>query len=871
MTSQTARDHLGNGARLAARGSKPAVALTAKSARLQHDAARCPARDLGDFRNPRPRRLGSLRHGCALIALVASVGLVPAALAGAPIQISGIYPHLATFNNEGECGTGAVVPWADRLWVVSYGPHLPYGSSDKLYEITPDLRQIIRPESIGGTPADRMIHRESQQLIIGPYFIATNRQVRVVPWQQMPGRLTGVARHLTDPANKVYFATMEAGFYEVDVHSLEVTGLLKDRYNKPKPGTLTETHPAKAETQLPGWHGKGLFSGQGRVVYSHNGEHGKDAETNPDTVSGALGEWNGSGDFKLVRRAQFVEVSGPGGIFGNAQPETDPLWATGWDKRSVILMCRDGGAWHSFRLPKPSHTYDGAHGWHTEWPRIRDIGEDDLLMTMHGGLWRFPKAFASRNSAGIAPRSTYLCVVGDFCRWNDRVVFGCDVSAKSEFLNARKAKGKILSPGQSQSNLWFVPPDELDDLGPALGRGAVWWNDPVSSRSPSEPYLFSGYHQRALWLRHSEPRPVTFTLEVDAQGNGAWTKLRDVTVAASEAKFIEFKPAETGAWIRLTADRDCAKATAFFQYRNDDRRSPAAAEIFDGIAKPTDANVSGGLLRARGENLRTLSFATADAYYELDGDLNLRRKDDAKAGAFVRTNMAIPRGALSVDAASVLYVDEKNHRWRLPKGDPAFDAPGALGDERVDREVVTERDLFNSHGTFYELPAESSGGFGKIRPIATHNRRIKDYATYRGLLVISGIAADATGQHIVRSDDGKAALWLGVLDDLWKFGKPRGVGGPWKDTAVKAGVASDAYLVTGYDHKRLTLSHTSREPVQFRIEADITGAGDWVEVTSLSVAPGQSLKHDFPDAFGAYWLRATASADTTATAQLEYF
>ena len=26
--------------------------------------------------------------------------------------ISGVYPHLAWWNNEGECGTGAVVPWA---------------------------------------------------------------------------------------------------------------------------------------------------------------------------------------------------------------------------------------------------------------------------------------------------------------------------------------------------------------------------------------------------------------------------------------------------------------------------------------------------------------------------------------------------------------------------------------------------------------------------------------------------------------------------------------------------------------------------------------------------------------------------------------
>src|SRR5512137_1975001 len=100
------------------------------------------------------------------------------AFASEPLSYSGIYPHLATFNEEGECGTGAVVPWADRLWVVTYGPHLPYGSSDKLYEITPDLKQIIRNESIGGTPANRLIHRESQQLAIGPYLINSEGKVR---------------------------------------------------------------------------------------------------------------------------------------------------------------------------------------------------------------------------------------------------------------------------------------------------------------------------------------------------------------------------------------------------------------------------------------------------------------------------------------------------------------------------------------------------------------------------------------------------------------------------------------------------------------------------------------------------------------------
>ena len=792
------------------------------------------------------------------------------ATAAEPRSISGIYPSLATFNSEGECGTGAVVPWADHLWVVSYGPHLPYGSSDKLYEITPVLQQIIRPESIGGTPADRMIHRETNQLLIGPYVIDAQRNVRVIPWQKMPGRLTGVARHLTDPANKVYVATMEAGLYEVDVHSLEVTGLLKDRMNKPRDGALSETHPATVETNLPGWHGKGLFSGQGRVVFSNNGEHGKDAETNPDTVSGALGEWTGSGDFSLVRRSQFVEVSGPGGIFGNEHPDSDPVWATGWDKRSVIVMCLDGGKWHTFRLPKPSHTCDGAHGWHTEWPRIRDIGETDLLMTMHGGLWRFPKTFSAHHSAGIAPRSTHLCVTGDFCRWNDRIVFGCDVTAKSEFLNARKAKGKVLSPGQSQSNLWFITPQTLDKLGPPIGQGAVWLADKVTAHAPSDAILFSGYARRSLWLQHGEAEPVTFTLEVDAKGDGKWTKLRDVKVAADSPVHVIFKPAESGAWLRVSASHDCASATALLHYRDDDTRSTAAAEIFDGIAKPTDTKVSGGLLRARGDNLRTLAFATADAYYELDGDLNLRRKDDTKAADYLRTNMAIPQGVLTSDAASVLYTDEQGRRWRLPKGDAAFDTPGVLGDERVDREVITERDLFNCGGTFYELPAESSGGFGKIRPIATHNRRIKDYATYRGILLLSGITDDAKGAHIIRSDDGKAALWAGAIDDLWQFGKPRGTGGPWAETKVRAGEKSDPYLLWGFDRRMLRLSHGEKHPVRFTIELDLDGTGVWVRFGTSEVKPGTTDVHVLPPEIQAHWIRVSADSDCTATAKLVY-
>ncbi len=780
-----------------------------------------------------------------------------------PIEISGIYPSLATFNNEGECGTGAVVPWADRLWVISYAPHQPKGSSDKLYEITPDLRQIIRPESIGGTPANRMIHRESNQLFIGPYAIDAQRNVRAIPYSTMFGRHTGLARHLTDPAGKIMFATMEEGITEVDVKTLAPTVLWADEQVK-----------AGRRADLPGYHGKGFYSAQGRYVYANNGDHAKEARTNPAVPSGVLAEWDGqAAQWTVVRRNQFTDVTGPGGIEGS-KPDA-PLWAIGWDHRSVILMLLDGGKWSAFRLPKATHSYDGAHGWNTEWPRIRDIGEDAMLMTMHGAFWKFPRTFSAAHTAGIAPRSNYLKVIGDFARWGDRVVLGCDDTAKNEFINSDSIKGKIAAPGVSQSNLWFVEPARLDACGAALGRGAVWLNDEVKAGTPSEPYLFSGFARRSLHLAHASAEPVTVTIEVDALGNGAWTKLREVVVPAKTGAWTEFTPAERGAWVRLTTNRDCARTTAFFHYRGEDARPTEAAAIFAGLAQPGDQAVRGGLLQTRKtefKTLRTLAFGKdgAAGCYDLDAQLRLVKADDAEAdGAeWMAKNVAITKSPFMKDAASVLYVDGKGRRWRLPRGDPALDAPGPLGAERFCREVCTERNLLNIGGTFYELPAENAGGFIKLRPIATHNRRIHDFASYRGLLVLSGVADDAKSSRIIRSADGQCALWVGAVDDLWQFGKARGVGGPWKDSAVLAGVPSDAYLATGYDRKRLTL--TSSVAASFRLEADFTGTGTWSEVKKLDVPPGEPLEYQYPEAFGAYWLRLVADHDTKATATFTY-
>ena len=776
-----------------------------------------------------------------------------------------------------------MVPWADRLWVITYGPHLPYGSSDKLYEITPDLQQIVRPESVGGTPANRMIHKESNQLIIGPYLIGAEREVRIIPPKLMPGRLTGNARHLTDPANKIYYATMEDGLYEVDVRTLAVKGLIKEIMNKPKPGQTAEVSPATITSTLSGYHGKGLYSGQGLVILANNGERSPKALLDPTIVSGGLGSFNGEGNWSLIRRNQFTEVTGPGGLTGNADPAKDPIWTVGWDFRSVILMVMEDGKWTSYRLPKGSHSYDGAHGWNTEWPRIRDIGEEgSRLMTMHGLFWKFPANFSSKHSAGVTPRSAYLKVIGDFTRWQDRLVFGCDDTAKSEFLNKRPAKGALAGPGQSQSNLWFTALDAPDKLGPAIGRGSVWVDEPVQAGVPSDPFLLAGFAKRAVQLQHDGAAATKFTLEIDAQGDGQWKSWREVALKADEAtQWVEIPADLQGAWIRAKADRDVAKASVTFQYAAKDERVTERGTLFKGLSKAGDSSSQGAFLLTRGANLRTLSVLAATVTpdqttigeaYELSADLKLTKQKDSEVAAYVQKNTPIPQGIITADEASVIF-EESGVRWRLPRSaSPAQDTLLARSALRKAREVCTERDMLQAHGTFYELPALNAKGAIRMRPIATSDTAVHDYCSYRGLLVLSGVSASAAqdDRHIIRSDDGKAAVWVGAADDLWQLGKPRGFGGPWKSSNVTAGKPSDPYLMTGYDKKRITLANHGEVETTITVELDAAGDGRFAAYQSFKLAPGAKETFEFPDWINAYWVRTVSSATTNATAQLTY-
>ncbi len=820
-------------------------------------------------------------HRCFGIILGYGSLLSWAFLPAQSVSISGIYPHLAHYNKGGECGTGAVVPWAGKLWVVTYSPHFPQGSSDKLYEITPDLRQIVRPESIGGTPANRMIHRESNQLFIGPHVIDADGKVRTIPYSTMPGRHTGNARHLIDPGEKIYYGTMEEGFYEVGVADLQVNMLYKDgnKNGKVEHHNPTDINPENAT--LPGAHGKGLYSGQGVLVYSNNGEATEEALKKFDIKSGALAEWDGK-DWKLVRRNQFVEVTGPGGIYGNNYPATDPIWATGWDHKSILLGVREPTGWHFYRLPKASHSYDGAHGWNTEWPRIRDVGiagKPDYLMTMHGMFWRFPKSFTAQNTSGLRPRSAYLKVIGDFTRWNDRLVFGCDDSAQKEFLNKRKQKGSIEGPGQSNSNLWFTDFSKPDLLGPNSSHGAVWIDESVVGASFSEPFLFAGWKERIAWIKHDGPTTIPFSFQVDL-GQGQWQDLHTIHVPPGKAKLLHFDSDDPGEWIRVRVANDC-RVTLSFNYSEKDQRMSTATGIFGGLAAVDQGRALGGLLYGLGEDRRALGMSArlfdgaseqAVGYYELDENLQLIAKEDRETRSFIDEKFAVPHEVVSLEQSSVLVVDDQGRRWRFPRGTGPYDQLTRRNQLRICREVATERDLFSCHGTFYELPAENADGFAKVRPIASHTFRIHDYASYRGMLVMTGLNRNGNDEnpHIIRSKDGKAAVWVGTIDDLWELGKPRGMGGPWYESEVVAGQPSDPYLIAFYDRRSMTISHSAQSLITFHMEVDPTGNGTWMRYESMEVDPTQIYQYDFADDFEARWVRFIASADCYATIQLKY-
>jgi hypothetical protein len=450
-----------------------------------------------------------------------------------PIQINGVFPSIsvvAGHKDRSEAGIGALLPWANRLWLISYVAHIR-GEDERLglFYLDERMKMHKHPASVIGTFTNRYIHNPSDQAFIGPHAIDTRGNVRTIEALKNQ-RTTATMTHLADPQSKVYFLTMEGLFYEVDVKTLEAKLL----FNLVKELDIPESAQV---------HFKGGYSAQGRVVVANNSYY--EADYLGTRAAGRLAEWDGK-KWTILERKPFVEVSGK---HWHARNYGNPILATGWDQASAILKVFAGDKWLTYRLPKGAQTFD--HAWNTEWMRIREAQTERYLMDAHGIFYELPAQIYDGKILPIRPIASHLRLIPDYCYWRGLFVLAGDQTDRSY--------------GQPQSGLWFGQVDDLWKMGKPAGWGGVWHKREVKADEVSDPFLMTGFDKKVVHLSHKANEPVTFTIEIDFVGDGSWVTYKMVEVPATGYAHHEFPDGFSAHWVRIRVNRDC-NATVYFIY-----------------------------------------------------------------------------------------------------------------------------------------------------------------------------------------------------------------------------------------------------------------------------------------------------------------
>jgi hypothetical protein len=464
----------------------------------------------------------------------------------APFQINGIFPTFSVVGvHEGrsETGIGALMVWADKLWMVSYVAHSSGGGAG-LYEISDNMTMKRHPESVTGTYANRMVHDPSNQAIIGPHIIDTKGKVRT--FSEIAGhRLTATMRHLVKPDSMVYFLTMEGLLYEANVYSLKtdlVFDVVKVLYNK----SVQELYNQGIYT-----HFKGGYTGNNRVVVANNAY--QEGDYTGKLHGGRLAEWDGK-NWTILDSTAYVEINGKQSYwFGGKPIYGDGIWATGWDRASAKLMfySPESGKWRTYRLPKGSQAWE--HAWNTEWMRIREAQTERYMMDLFGIMYELPVMVYGGNMLPIKPVCNHLRVIPDYITWRGLLVLAGDQTDNSV--------------GQPQSNLQFIAIDDLWKWGKPSGWGAVWVEEDVNARQCSDPFLMNGFDKKTIHINHKTTKDVAFKIEVDVRGDGSWLMYKTIKVKAEGYNYHIFPDGYSAQWVRVTPLHDAKQVSVQFIYQ----------------------------------------------------------------------------------------------------------------------------------------------------------------------------------------------------------------------------------------------------------------------------------------------------------------
>lgn len=452
---------------------------------------------------------------------------------------SGIMPTLAQIGDFGpprsEIGVGALMPWNGVLYVQNYNSHKARsGSGVSLRRIDSEFEMEVVPETAGvdGTYTNRFVHFPTSTLVIGPHLIDAEHRIRTIP-ELVPHRICGTSRHLTRPDTHVMVLAMEGEVFELDVTNGECRQVFD----------LNQELGTDGEFQV---HYKDCYSSFGRFVVCSN-EYAE-PEWAGERERGRLAEYDGE-RWRIIETKPFTALGGRHEFGGT-------IFASGWDQASAILQVftEADGRWTRYRLPKASHCFD--HKWQTEWPRIREVAHERLLLDHHGMFYELsPWAYGGR-VWGVRPVSTHLSVLGDFCSWRGMFVAGADDASPSHGLNPTTA--------EPQSGLFFGKTDDLWSFGKPAGWGGPWWETEVHAGEPSDPYLMTGFDQKCLHLENQGETAVTVRIELDFHGHGRFGAVQSVRVEPGEQHIEVFPPGFAAHWARLVPDADTRVSAQFF-------------------------------------------------------------------------------------------------------------------------------------------------------------------------------------------------------------------------------------------------------------------------------------------------------------------
>jgi len=483
---------------------------------------------------------------CGILAFsLLSSSAQPVPLSSAFVSSSGVFPALTTTADSGskrtECGHGAMMAWADRLWLISYLSVPNGGNGTGLYSIDENM-VMTKVANHSSVFANRLLIPQINSIIIGPYVIDAMGNINVIE-DLLNVRVGGMAAHINEPESKAYYLGMDGPLWECyHVAPFTCTQLFD----------LVKTLNIPPDQQV---HMKAAHSMNGLLWIASNTFD--EADYVSTRHGGRLATWDGqaTSNWTILEETAFVEVTGRSN-WGNV------VFALGWDDNSVILKVVDNGgdeisyntSVQTYRLPKASHAYD--HLWSTEWPRIREVETERYLMDMHGMFYELSPLVWGGAVFGVKPVSQHLRMVPDFASFRGFLVLGGNQVSSIFDHNT--------VTGQSQAGLWLGKTDDLWNFGKPQGWGGPWHMDEVTIGQPSDPYLMTGFDKKALHFRvEGCSSQVSLQIEVDFTGSAnhvgkglftmPWSLYNTISVESPSCYTYHVFPEGFSAhWVRFT-------------------------------------------------------------------------------------------------------------------------------------------------------------------------------------------------------------------------------------------------------------------------------------------------------------------------------